>query len=67
VAKNDEHSELRQRLQELSALAGRPERLLSDGRPLPAFLLYRMAVDVDKAAARLARHAQRLAGEGGGA
>jgi hypothetical protein len=60
---SDPHAELRQRLRDLVRTAGLLDTVLAAGQPLPTFTLARAAVDVDKAASRLARHADRLAGE----
>jgi hypothetical protein len=58
---NTDRAELRERLGELKAAADRLDTILANGRRLPAILLAKATVDIDKAATRLEKHAATLA------
>lgn len=60
---NNERAEVRRRLAELKQVADRLDRLLGNGDRLPTFLLAGAVTDIDKCAARLERHLERLGGE----
>ena len=62
---DSDRDELRGRLAELKAAAGRIDALLANGRRLPAIQLAKATVDIDRMADKLARHAATLAPEAG--
>jgi hypothetical protein len=61
---NQDREELRQRLQDLQAVTRRLDKMLANGRRLPALDLARCAVAIDQAATKLERHADNLSPAG---